>query len=262
MSDLFRAERDTIAGLGLLAANYVRFDPPLVSPAGVSHVRGFNVFCIIVDNIDGEVLAIDQNQIHGTFNPLQHAEQVGVRNAIDKLHVKRPKPVDMPVETYYKQRLFMAPGTAAGDYVNKGCTLYNTFDPCGMCAVTLLVCYMKRIAYLFEDAKFDGVYESMRKYFKNRESIKEPLALIEVPAENLSPLQSGAQLIDSLRKKVHSLEESGTPLVMTLDQCREELSQATRLLMQIHPEHLQTTGTDRDRNLRTLSDVKQICNLQ
>ena len=156
-----------------MAANYVRFDPALKIGNDTSHARGFNVQCLIVDNVDGEVLAIEQNRIHADHNPLQHAEQIGIRNAMARLHAKRPRPGNLSVEKYYKQKLFMAPGSNPPDYVNVGCTLYNSFDPCGFCAVTLLVCYMKRIAYLFEDKKFDGVYEQMRAYFKNRESIKE-----------------------------------------------------------------------------------------
>ncbi|MCY2964988.1 MAG: hypothetical protein NT069_15355 [Planctomycetota bacterium] len=262
MSETFKAERDTIAGLALLAANHVRFDPPLSSGAGVSHVRGFNVHCLVIDNTDGEVLALEQNHIHAEGNPLQHAEQVGVRAALDRLRKKRPRPTDMPVEKYYKQLLFMAPGTGADDFLNFGCTLYNTFDPCGMCATTLLVCYMKRIAFLFDDQKFATVYDDMRQYFKNRDSVKEPLSTVAPAGGVATPLQDAATLIQSFRDRVHALETAGTPLVFTLDSQFDELAKATRLLMQIRPEHLTTTDGERDRNLRTLEDVRRLCNLQ
>ena len=262
MSDLFKKERDTIAAIGLLAATYVRFDPPLKSESAVSHVHGFNVHCLIVDNSDGEVLALEQNRIHADENPLQHAEQIGVRQALNRLHVKRPRPAGISVEKYYRDLLFMSPGGTPDDFVNHGCTLYNTFDPCGMCATTLLVCYMKRIAYLFEDKTFGGVYDYMRSYFKNRESLKEPLSVVDAPPGGLAgPLIEAGKLIATLRTRVVNLEAAGTPLVMTLDALRGDLADATTLLINLRPEHLVTTDAELQRNQRTLNDIKRLCNI-
>lgn len=262
---IFKAERDTIAGLGLLLSHHVRFDPAISCSGKPIHPHGFNVHCMVVDNVDGEVLSLTRNRIYADQNPLQHAEQVGVRAAMPRLHEKRPKPRDMSVDDYIRRQMFMAPGVAESDFLHVGCTLYNTFDPCGFCAVTLLVCYMKRIAFLFDDKKFDGVYEKMRDYFRNRESIKEPLSLVSSPASDAallsSPLAAGANLITDLRAKVKALEESGVQLVMTLDSQQEDLVQAAELLAAIKPEHLTTTGAERDKNLRTLSDIKHICNI-
>jgi hypothetical protein len=153
----------------------------------------------------------------------------------------------------------MSPGTAPEDFFNRGCTLYNTFDPCGMCAVTLLVCYMKRIAYLFDNRQFAMVYDDMRKYFRGRESIKEPLGLLEDGDDH--PLRKGSRLIQETREKVKHLEESGTPLMTTLDQCRDELQQAALLLIETDSDHLITLGEERERNLRTLHDIKRVCNI-
>lgn len=260
MRTVFNRERDSIAGLGLLASTYVRFDPAIgLEPGKVTHVVGFNVHCLVIDNTDGEVLALERNRIFGDSNPLQHAEQLGVRAAMARLQQKRPRPAGMTVSAYYKSSLFMEKGTAPDDYLNRGCTLYNTFDPCGMCAVTLLACYMKRIAYLFADKTFEHVYDDMGKLFKGRESIKEEIALLE---EGDSPITKGAQLIKRLREKVHQLEESKTAdLVLTLDHCREELAEATSILQAIESSHLKTTGIDYERNLRTLNEVKRLCNI-
>jgi len=254
----FKAERDTIAGLGLLTSHHIRFDPPISVGGKVLHSHGFNVHCLVIDNADGEVLALNRNRIYADQNPLQHAEQVAVRDAISRLHAKRPRAPGMTIDDYIRQQMFMAPGTTDADYLNVGCTLYNTFDPCGLCAVTLLVCYMKRIAYLFEDKKFDGVYEHMREYFKKRESVKESLSLV---AESETPLGAGARLITELRTKVKALEASGTQLVMTLDSQREVLAKGAELLASIAPEHLTTQGRDRERNLRTLTDIRRLCNI-
>jgi tRNA(Arg) A34 adenosine deaminase TadA len=254
----FKAERDTIAGLGLLASHHIRFDPAIPLGGKTLHAHGFNVHCLVVDNADGEVLALNRNRIYADQNPLQHAEQVALRDAIARLHAKRPRDDGMTIDDYIRQRMFMAPGTQEADYWNVGCTLYNTFDPCGFCAVTLLVCYMKRIAFLFDDKKFDGVYEKMREYFKKRESIKEPLALV---ADSATPLGAGARLITELRAKVKALEESGTQLVMTLDSEREALAKGAELFAAITPEHLTTQGQERARNLRTLTDIRKLCNI-
>jgi tRNA(Arg) A34 adenosine deaminase TadA len=177
VDELFKSERDCIVATGLIAATYLDFDPEIVHGNSSSHSRGFNVCCMIVDNVDGEVLACGQSHIHSTVNPLQHAEQIVVHEAIERIRTKRPRPVNMSVEEYYKTRMFMAPGINPSAIAHTGCTLYNTFDPCGMCAVTLLACYMKRIAYAFEDVKFAEVYQLMRKFFKGRESVKEPIEL-------------------------------------------------------------------------------------
>ena len=37
----------------------------------------------------------------------------------------------MTIDDYIRNQMFMAPGTTDADYLNVGCTLYNTFDPCG-----------------------------------------------------------------------------------------------------------------------------------
>ncbi len=254
----FKVERDTIAGLGLLTSHYVRFDPGIPVKGKSIHPFGFNVHCLVVDNVDGEVLAINRNRIYVDHNPLQHAEQVAVRDAIQRIHAKYPRPAEMSVDEYIRSKMFMAPGSSESDYLNTGCTLYNTFDPCGYCAVTLLVCYMKRIAYLFDDKKFDGVYEKMREYFRNRESVKEPIAL--KPGTG-NPIADGARLIEDLRSTVKALEESGTPLVMTLDNQVTALQKAATIFASIRPEHLETVNGERDRNLKTLLDVKRLCNL-
>ncbi len=99
MSNLFKLERDTIAGLGLLSATYLRFDPELLSGPNISHAKGYNVVCIVVDNQDGEVYAVQKNQIHQDNNPLQHAEQVGIRAAMQKIHRKRHRGSNLTLDS-------------------------------------------------------------------------------------------------------------------------------------------------------------------
>ncbi|SIN78049.1 tRNA(Arg) A34 adenosine deaminase TadA [Singulisphaera sp. GP187] len=259
MSSLFQIERDCIATLGLLTSNYIRFDPEVRKGAVVTHVRGYNVHTLVVDNIDGEVLSLEQNRIHQDENPLQHGEQVAIRSAIERVKAKRPRQVGVAVEAYYKSSMFMAAGSTPEDFLNSGCTLYNTFDPCGMCAVTLLACYMKRIAYVFADKKHSAVYDAMREYFKGRESIKEPVALSE-KSDEASFVARASKLIRDLQVRVTALEEAGTPLVQTLDACYEPLKAAAQLLIGTSVDDLASAGVDRDRNAKTLLDIKRRCN--
>jgi tRNA(Arg) A34 adenosine deaminase TadA len=258
-------ERDILAGLGLLASAGIDFDPGLRTLGRVSHARGFNVHCLVIDNADGEVVALERNRIHADDNPLQHAEQVAVRAALVRLRAKRPRPVGMPVDKYYKTMLFMAPGTAEADFFDRGCTLYNTFDSCGMCAVTLLVAYMKRIAYLFDDAKFVAVYDDMKtRYFTGRDSVKDAKPFPLVEGDGL--LGKASSLIGKLRKKVNELEHNPdpakkVPLVLTLDSCHAELQEAVALLIEADPAQLTSKGPEREKNARTLSDLKRLCNI-
>jgi hypothetical protein len=67
---LFRAERDALAFLGLLSSLYLRFDPPISRGDGgtaqPTHFQGLNIHALIVENADGEVLALEHNQIQLT----------------------------------------------------------------------------------------------------------------------------------------------------------------------------------------------------
>src|SRR5947199_538906 len=80
---LFRAERDALAFLGLLSSLYLRFDPPISAPIGnqsqPTHFHGLNVHALVIDNADGEVLALEQNQIHAHQSPVEHGEQRALR---------------------------------------------------------------------------------------------------------------------------------------------------------------------------------------
>lgn len=74
-------------------------------------------------------------------------------------------------------------------------------------------------------------------------------------------MAEGARLIERLRVEVAALEAAGTPLVMTLDSKHDLLARAAELFFSIEPSHLQTEGAERDRNLRTWSDLRRLCNL-
>ena len=92
---LFRAERDALAFLGLISSLHLRFDPPISVPNGnqsqPTHFHGLNIHALVIDNVDGEVLALEQNQIHAHQSPVEHGEQRVLRAAIARVGQKRPR---------------------------------------------------------------------------------------------------------------------------------------------------------------------------
>jgi hypothetical protein len=105
---LFRAERDALAFLGLLSSLYLRFDPPISRGDGgtaqPTHFQGLNIHALIVENADGEVLALEHNQIHAHQSPVEHAEQRALRMAIARIGAKRPRAPATTVEDYYRSQ--------------------------------------------------------------------------------------------------------------------------------------------------------------
>lgn len=261
MDELLRAERDAIAMLGILAHTHFRFDHPIPTKAGApaTHFAGLNVHCCVVDNADGEVLAVGRNSIHADENPLQHAEQVVVRAALERLKRKRPRSAGVTVEDYYRSSLFMGKGTQPADFVRVGCTLYNTFDPCAMCAVTLLIAYMKRIAFVIPDVKYAGFYEATKeKYFPTRESVRESVTFAGADSAFIREVR---ELHAGLLKRVEELLAKQLNLINVLDQSADILASAANLLRKTTAADLATKGDDQVRNARTLADMKRACNL-
>src|SRR5262245_23538159 len=118
---LFRAERDALAFLGLLSSLYLRFDPP-ISPGDGSasqptHFQGLNIHALIIDNVDGEVLALEHNQIHAHQSPVEHAEQRALRMAIARIGIKRPRAAAATVGDHYRQQIDWDHRAEGGDIV-------------------------------------------------------------------------------------------------------------------------------------------------
>src|SRR6478735_2029009 len=122
---LFRAERDALAFLGLLSSLYLRFDPPIScgddGTAQPTHFQGLNIHALIIDNVDGEVLALEHNQIHTHQSPVEHAEQRALRMAIARIGIKRPRAA-ATVEAYYREQMFYDDGAEAADFLQRGTT--------------------------------------------------------------------------------------------------------------------------------------------
>jgi tRNA(Arg) A34 adenosine deaminase TadA len=261
MPDLLRAERDAIASVGLLARTYFMFDPPIDLGAGANptHFRGLNVHCFVIDNTDGELIAAERNMIHAEESPIQHAEQRALRAAIERIRQKRPRQPNTTVEEYYKRRMFMDDGSSEEDYVRRGCTLYNAFDPCAMCAVTLLIASMKRIAYVVEDLKFAGFYQEVKgRYFSSRQSSH---GKVDPGAVETQMTVRAANLLNVLNGRVSELLTKKIDLINVLDNSRDILSEAANFLQSLSASDLNTTGVELVQTTKTLSDVKRACGL-
>lgn len=259
MDELLTAERDSLVTLALLSRVYLQFDPPIsVGSATPTHFAGLNIHSCVIDNVDGEVLALDRNSIHADQSPVQHGEQRAVRAAIQRILQKRPRPAGMTIESYYRSNMFMAAGAQPGDFVRVGCSLYNTLDPCPMCASTLLVVRMKRVSYVVPDLKFHGVWEHLKQtYYAADESIHNRISL---SAANSPLIADTRQLVDDLDKKIAQLRADGVRDTHLFDHCRDLMVRAVDALRPLTDAALVTTGADKDRNARTLLDLKRLCN--
>lgn len=263
MSDLdvvFQAEKDAIVVVGLLAHVDRYFDEQVMYPPNPvpSHTNGLNIHACVIDNADGEVLGLEQNMIHATEYPWEHAEQRALRTAGARVIVKRPRPKDMSVEDYYVNLMFTAPGT---DFLRSGSTCYTTLEPCPMCAATLLVARMKRVGYILKDTKYGGAWPNLKnQYYASSESIYGVCTPGTPPTP--SPfIDKVSALQTMLLARADHLRSQGTRDTLLLDYCTDLLSSATAILRASTPQDLVTEGDDRARNMRTLQDMQRLCSV-
>ena len=211
----------------------------------------------MVDDPDGEVLALGRNSIHSEESPLQHAEQHALRAAIARVHQKRPRDHSVTVEQYYLGQMFTAPGSQRSDFLRLGATCYTTLEPCPMCASALLVSRMKRVVFLLKDTAFGQAWPTLKHYYVRDESLYEQLS-IDATASPFAGKCS--DLLARLRTRTDALRPAGTRDTHLLDSCRTEVEEAAALLCSVSEADLATTGRDREANARLLSQLKQACN--
>lgn len=254
----WQSERDALAALGVLARAYELFDVPVEYPgeSAPSHILGLNIHALILDNADGEVLALERNTIHMDGSPLQHGEQRALRTAIARVSTKRPKQPTQAIEGYYRSAMFLAKGTTVDDFYNLGATIYTSLEPCPYCASALLVARMKRVAYLIPDKKYGGAWTTLKTaYYAGDDTTYAQLGFAgsaSAFAEDVDQLR--AQLI----AKAEQLRVGGTRDTHILDLCRDELKSAFDLIRKTRPCDLISTANGDLRNSNTLAGLQRL----
>jgi tRNA(Arg) A34 adenosine deaminase TadA len=260
---LFRAERDALAFLGLLSSLYLRFDPP-ISPGDGSatqptHFQGLNIHALIIDNADGEVLALEHNQIHAHQSPVEHAEQRALRMAIARIGVKRARAPATTVEDYYRTQMFYDDGAQDADFLQRGATIYTSLEPCPMCATTILVCRVKRTVFLLQDTTFGGAWVSTKnQFYKKYNLIYGQLNLSDASSPFIMRVRD---LHQTMSRRVEDVRKDKVIDTLIFDHLLEDLQSGFKILCQADPEDLMAKGDHSATNRRTLDDLRRMCNI-
>src|SRR5215510_580691 len=258
---LFRAERDALAFLGLLSSLYLRFDPPIGSADGAAqptHFQGLNIHALI-DNLDGEVLALEHNQIHAHQSPVEHAEQRALRMAIARIAAKRPRTPETSVEDYYRAQMFYDDGAEDPDFLQRGATIYTSLEPCPMCATTILVCRVKRTVFLLQDTTYGGVWISAKNQYYQKNHLKYgQLNLSDAGSPFVMRVH---ELHQMMSKRVEGIRDDKVIDTLIFDHLIEDLQAAFKLFCQVTHDDLATNGDHNATNRRTLDDLRGMCNI-
>jgi tRNA(Arg) A34 adenosine deaminase TadA len=260
---LFRAERDALAFLGLLSSLYLRFDPPISCGDGETaqptHFQGLNIHALIIDNADGEVLALEHNQIHAHQSPVEHAEQRALRTAIARIGAKRPRAPATTVEDYYRAQMFYDDGAEDADFLQRGATIYTSLEPCPMCATTILVCRVKRTVFLLQDTTYGGVWVSAKNQYYQKNHLK--YGQLNLSDAGSSFIMRVHELHQMMSKRVEVLRDDKVIDTLIFDHLIEDLQRGFKMLCRASPEDLATVGDHNARNRRTFDDLRRMCNI-
>jgi tRNA(Arg) A34 adenosine deaminase TadA len=260
---LFRAERDALAFLGLLSSLYLRFDPPISCGDGETaqptHFQGLNIHALIIDNADGEVLALEHNQIHAHQSPVEHAEQRALRTAIARIGAKRPRAPATTVEDYYRAQMFYDDGAEDADFLQRGATIYTSLEPCPMCATTILVCRVKRTVFLLQDTTYGGVWVSAKNQYYQKNHLK--YGQLNLSDAGSSFIMRVHELHQMMSKRVEVLRDDKVIDTLIFDRLIEDLQRGFKMLCRASPEDLATVGDHNARNRRTFDDLRRMCNI-
>jgi len=260
---LFRAERDALAFLGLLSSLYLRFDPPIGTADGgaaqPTHFQGLNIHALIIDNVDGEVLALEHNQIHAHQSPVEHAEQRALRMAIAQIGAKRPRAAATTVEDYYRTQMFYDEGADEADFLHRGATIYTSLEPCPMCATTILVCRVKRTVFLLQDTTYGGVWISAKnQYYQKYRLTYGQLSLSDASSPFITRVRD---LHLTMSRRVEAIRKDKVIDTLIFDHLVEHLQTAFKLLSQATPDDLATEEDHNEANRRTFDDLRRMCNI-
>ena len=260
---LFRAERDALAFLGLLSSLYLRFDPPISCGDGdtaqPTHFQGLNIHALIIDNADGDVLALEHNQIHAHQSPVEHAEQRALRMAIARIGAKRPRAPATTVKDYYRAQMFYDDGAQESDFLQRGATIYTSLEPCPMCATTILVCRVKRTVFLLQDMTYGGVWVSAKnQYYKRYNLTYGQLNLSDAGSPFIMRVH---ELHQTMCTRVEGIRDDKVIDTLIFDHLIEDLQTGFKMLCQASPEDLTTEGDHNATNRRTFDELRRMCNV-
>src|SRR4051812_16009511 len=90
--NIYKSEKDALCFLGLMSNMFKFFDDQFISNEGEkTHSKGLNIHALLVDNSTGDILGMQHNSIHSFNSPLLHAEQLALKEAIERKNVLNPR---------------------------------------------------------------------------------------------------------------------------------------------------------------------------
>src|SRR5262245_56505922 len=250
-TNIFKAEKDALCFLGLMSHMYLKFDTQIKGPTGdPTHTNGLNIHALVVDNTTGMVLGMQKNSIHQYNNPLLHAEQLTLGEAIATKNKISPRdPSTTSVEDYYRNLLFNDPQSF--DALNNGCTIYTTLEPCPFCTSALLVSRMKRVVFITPDATYgNSFYNSWVTYYKKYDVHYEQM---EIASINNPIITKSRKFLSDLLQQIKSMTVPGT---LFFDTLQSDLKAIYDFFVTIKDSDLSSSGSELVRNTILLKDLQ------